>query len=261
MYFVITLKTDTVDKPHAIHITKLKAKYRQKGVFQTFLKNHAEHPKEYYVNSLQKKGKPRNFYSKQAALNTVRKLAEENGYHVRLPKNVWGVYKKLDKVRKKPRANKQYVVQRIPADELRDFVVKSIEEYCPIDQAVKIMFERKIPVFSMATRMDGMWDLFKNSGVARCDLLEETLTRFEHYNKKRGKCNHDRSGNCLRQLCNSDRLSGWDARFYQKKRTVNEMCARLTKMYSKTPGSRLHTVDAVRENNIKETPQLIVKVV
>ena len=54
MFFVITLKTDTIDKPHAIHLTKLTAKFRQKAVFQSFLKNHAETPKEYYVESLVK---------------------------------------------------------------------------------------------------------------------------------------------------------------------------------------------------------------
>ena len=52
---------------------------RGTAVFQSFLKKHAENRKEYYVESLQKNGKPRNFYSKRAALNTVRKLAEENG--------------------------------------------------------------------------------------------------------------------------------------------------------------------------------------
>ena len=259
MYFVITLKTDTVDKPHAIHVTKLKAKFRQKAVFQTFLKNHAEHPKEYYVQSLEKKGKPRNFYSKKAALNTVRKLAEENGYHIRLPKNVWGVYKKLEKLRQKPRANAPYVVQRIPAEELRNFVVKSIEDCSPIDEAVTAMFERNIPVFSMATRMTGMWDLFKNCGVARCTLAEECYARFDYYNKKRGTGGRDHSGNCYHQQCIGDKLIDWDSLFYQKKRTVNEICARLSKRYSKTPGSRLHTVDAVEQKDIKKTT--VIKVI
>ena len=259
MFFVITLKTDSVNKPHAIHLTKLKEKYRQKAVFQSFLKNHAETPKEYYVESLQKKGKPRNFYSKQAALNTVRKLADEHGYHVRLPKNTWGVYKKLVKLRKK-RANEQYVVQTIPADQLRELVVKSMEVDSPIDATSDLMFKLNIPVFSMATRMNGMWNLLKNCGVARNILSEEVYKRLDYYNKKRGFCNHDHSGNCGRTQDRGLQLVGWDARFFQKKRIVNAICGRLTKLYAKTPGSRLHTVDAVEAvPSIKSTP--VIKVI
>ena len=261
MFFVITLKTDNVNKPHAIHLTKLKEKYRQKAVFQSFLKKHAETPKEYYVESLQKKGKPRNFYSKQAALNTVRKLAEEHGYHVRLPKNTWGVYKKLVKVRKKPRANEQYVVQTIPADQLRELVIKSIEDYSPVDATSDLMFKLNIPVFSMATRMNGMWNLLRNCMVARDQLAEEVYKRLDYYNKVRGKCNHDHSGNCARTQDRGFQLLDWDARFYQKKRIVNAICGRLTKLYSETPGSRLHTVDAVEavDPSIKSTP--VIKVI
>ena len=263
MFFVITLKTDSVNKPHAIHLTKLKEKYRQKAVFQSFLKNHAETPKEYYVESLQKKGKPRNFYSKQAALNTVRKLADEHGYHVRLPKNTWGVYKKLEKVRKKPRANEQYVVQTIPTDQLRNLVVKSIEVDSPIDATSDLMFELNIPVFSISTRMNGMWNLLRNCGAARNELTEEVYKRLDQYNKKRGMCGTDHSGNSSRAQDRGFQLLGWDAYFFQKKRIVNAICGRLTKLYAKTPGSRLHTVDAVEavevDPSIKSTP--VIKVI
>ena len=259
MYFVITLKTDTVDKPHAIHITQLKDKFRQKAVFQSFLKNHAEHSKEYYVHSLVKKGKPRNFCSKKAALNTVRKLADEQGYHVRLPKNTWGVYKKLVKLRKK-RANEKYVVQTIPTDQLRNLVVKSIEVDSPIDATSDLMFELNIPVFSMATRITGMWNLLKNVGAARNELTEEIYKRLDQYNKKRGVGNRDHSGICHRTQDRGFQLIGWDAYFFQKKRIVNAICGRLTKLYAKTPGSRLHTVDAV-ENDLNESTPTIIKVI
>ena len=262
MYFVITLKTDTADKPHAIHITQLKDKFRQKAVFQSFLKKHAENRKEYYVQSLVKKGKPRNFYSKKAALNTVRKLADEHGYHVRLPKNTWGVYKTLVKVRKK-RANEKYVVQTIPADQLIELVVKSLEVDSPIDATSDLMFKLNIPVFSISTRMNGMWNLLRNCGAARNELTEEIYKRLDYYNKKRGKCNHDHSGNCGRTQDRGLQLIGWDARFFQKKRITNAICGRLTKLYSKTPGSRLHTVDAVEAveptPSIKSTP--VIKVI
>ena len=263
VFYVSVLKTDTPNKPYAIHLSKLKEKYRQKQRFQLFLKTYSEHPKEYYIDPLVKKGKPQTFYCKKAALKMVHKLAQEHGYFVRYPGDKWGIYKKIVKVRRKPPPNEKYVVQRIPEEELRDFVLKSINDYSPIDHVVKIMFERNIPVFSMATRKLGVCVLFNNSNNVKNTLMEESITRFEVYNKRRGVGGTDHSGNCHREQCIGDRIMDWDACFFQRKRIVNEICARLTKMYSKTPGSRMHTVDAVEavefDPSIKSAP--VIKVI
>ena len=258
MFYVIILKTDTPNKTHAVHLTKLKAKFRQKAVFKSFLKKHADSPKEYFVESLEKGGKPKNFYSKKAALSMVHKQAEANGYFVRLPQNTWGVYNKIQKVRKQP-PNEQYEVTPIPVEYLRDFVVKSIEDYSSIDQAAQLMFKREIPVFSMKTRMLGVYILFKYTIFMKNKLMEEALERWEYWNKKRGFCNPDHSGNVAHWQSVSFRVGDYEDRFWSKKKTVNEICARLTKLYSKTPGSRAHTVDAVEPEDIKTTQ--VIKVI
>ena len=259
MFYVVVLKTDTPNKAHAIHLTKLPQKYRQKAVFQSFMKNHSDSPKEYYVESLEKKGKPRNFYSKKAAQNMVFKLAEEQGYFVRLPKNTWGVYKKIQKVRKQP-ANKQYPVDHIPAEDpdLREFVLESVEDGWSIDAAAKLMFKRNIPVFSMKTRNFGVKKLFRHGFTFKLDLIGVYEDRWWALNRKRGICNPAIPGMAF--LRNKmDRINDWDHDFAKNKKNVNEICAQLTKLYSKTPGSRAHTVDAVEPDDIKTTH--VIKVI
>ena len=261
MFYVVILKTDTPNKPYAIHLTRLVKKFEQKAVFKVFMKKHSEHPKEYYVEAVEKKGKPRGFYSKQGCLKTVQKLAQEHGYFVRYPGNTWDIYKKIVKVRRKPPPNKQFVVEPIPTEELRQFVLESIKWDSPLDEAAKVLCERKIPVFSMKTRTLGLSILFKNTGLMHHKLLEEIFDRLDRANKFRKK--HTSTSLCDQIMDRRDVIFDWfeNRKFYQKKRNVNEICARLTKRYDLTPGSSAHTVDAVEAvvPSIKSTP--VIKVI
>ena len=257
LFYVVTLKTDTPDKPSAVHLTKLKAKYRQKQVFKMFTRQFAENSKEYYIVHLEKDGKPRNFYTKKAAMEMVHKLAKEHGYFVKLPKNTWGKYAvPPPKARKKP-ANKQFIVEPIPTEDLRAFVLESIADYSPVDVAARLMFQREIPVFSTKTRKFGVRTLFSNSGRMTGILMDENFKLVDgikadvHKQKRRP---HDTYVNKTRgyhypglsaALGRNDVLVDWNSRWYNDKKRVGRVCGVLTKLYSETPGSRYHTQDAI----------------
>jgi hypothetical protein len=191
----------------------------------------------------------------------VQKLAQEHGYFVRYPGDKWDIYKKIVKVRRKPPPKKQFVVEPIPTEELRHFVLESIKWDSPLDEAAKVLCERKIPVFSMKTRSLGLSILFKNTGVMHHKLLEEIFDRLDRANKFRKK--HTSTSLCDQIMDRRDVIFDWfeNRKFYQKKRNVNEICARLTKRYDLTPGSSAHTVDAVEAvvPSIKSTP--VIKVI
>ena len=106
MFYVVILKTDTPNKPYAVHLTKLVKKFEQKAIFKMFTKQFADSPKEYYVVPLEKNGKPRNFYSKKAAIFKINNLSHDHGYFVKYRGNTWEPYVKPVRVRKQP-ANKQ----------------------------------------------------------------------------------------------------------------------------------------------------------
>ena len=258
MFFVVLLKTQTPDKPTAIHYTALVKKFEQKGVFRMFIRENSNHPKEYSVECIMKDGKPRGFYKKNGCKSMVNKLAEENGYFVRYRGNTWGLYKKVVKVRKKlkPPKNPQYEVAPIPPEELRNFVIQSINDYSPIDEAAKVMFERQIPVFSVKTRMFGIQTLFSRAKSIWIIIMDENMAKWDALNKYR-KLGERASNQQDFHASYSYKLLEWSPFWYDKKKVVNELCARLTKLYQKTPGSRKHTVDAI-EMDLKEEPVVMV---
>ena len=256
VFYVVVLKTDTPNKPFAIHQTKLKAKYRQKQIFKMFTRQFAENPKEYYAVSLEKNGEPRMFYVKKKALATVRKLAQEHNYYVKLPKDTWGTYVEPVKPPRKKPANKQFMVEPIPTLDLRAFVLESIADYSPVDVAARLMFQRGIPVFSTNTRKLGVRTLFKNCGCMRSILMEENFARmdqkkaavneknrqpYDTYVPPGRKYDYGLSGS----WGTSDNLIDWNVSWYDDKKRVDRVCGVLTKLYSETPGSRKHTQDAI----------------
>ena len=272
LFYVVIFKTDIPNKPSAVHLTKLKAKYRQKQVFKMFSKQFAENGKEYYVVSLEKDGKPRNFYSKKAALEKVRKLALEHGYFVKLPKNTWGKSVEPTKPARKKPANKQFEVESIPTDELREYVLESIADYSPVDVAANLMFKRNIPVFSMKTRQLGVRTLFANSGYMKIilsdeneRLIDELRYKVHQQNKQPGdtyvppgRSYHYPGLSSLQGR--SDILIDWNSRWYTDKKRVNRVCGVLTRLYSETPGSRDHTQDAVPLKDISSVSYKILVV-
>ena len=258
MFFVIMLKTQTPDKPIAIHYTSLVKSFEQKAVFRFFIRENSNHPKEYSVECLMKDGNPRCFYKKSGCKRMVNKLAEANGWFVRSRGNTWALYKKIVKVRKKPKppTKIQYGVEPIPPEELRNFVIQSIADYSPIDEAAKVMFERKIPVFSMKTRMFGIATLFSRAKSIWIVLMDETMAKWDALNRHR-KLGERASNRQDYYASYNFKLLDWSPFWYEKRKIVNEICARLTKLYQKIPGCRKHTVDAV-EMDIKKEPVVMV---
>ena len=271
LFYVVILKTDTPDKPLAAHLTKLKEKHRQKQIFKMFTQKFADYPKEYYVVPLEKKGKLRNFYTKKAALDMINNLSHEHGYYVKYRGNTWAPYVKPTLVRKQPK-NKQYPVQPIPTEDLRHYVIESIDNYSPVDEAAKLIFERKIPVFSMKTRMFGMTTLFMNSGRMLTVLMNENMAKIDGLRRDQlqmamrngdkylvpGKYPAPPGLSALQGR--TDRLFDWieSSNWYKKKKIVHEVCSRLTKLYQMTPGSRKHTVDAVEMDLKKEAVVMVI---
>ena len=271
MFYVVVLKTDTPDKPYAIHYTKLVKNYERKGIFKMFSKEFAEHSKEYYIECLKKNDTPSKFYVKKRVIEKVHKLAQAHGYFVKLPKNTWGKYAiPPPKPRKKP-ANKQFMVEPIPTEDIRAFVLESIADYSSVDVAARLMFQREIPVFSTKTRKFGVRTLFKNGGPMRHILCDENnkliddLKREVHQQKKQrydtyvppgrgysypGLTSLQGRGNIILE---------WNYNWYDDKKRVDRVCGALTKLYSETPGSRDHTQDAIPFKPIEH--QYSVKVV
>ena len=264
VFYVVILKTDTPNKPHAINVTTQKVKHRQKQVFTAFIKQFAANRNEYYVESLEKKGNPRKFYVKAKAFKMRNQLAVEHGYYVRF-KNTWGKYVEPAKPSRKKPPKKQYMVRPIPTEELRECVLEAIE-YTSCngqafkDSATKLMKQRGVPVFSMETRMWGMKTLFQNANDMKNQIEDEimnTLAEKERAHRKRmlkpgekfipngdprkwlphggGDWYHDRRM----------QVSLWNSRWYEITRNVNDVCGQLTNMYGHRCGSRGHLQDAI----------------
>ena len=268
MFYVVILKTDTPNKPFAVHLTQLTKRYEQKAVFKMFTKQFAANCKEYYVNPLVKNGKQRNFYTKSAALAMVRNLANEHGYYVKQPGNTWKPHIKKKTVRKAP-VNKQYEVTPIPTEDLREFVLISVENCGSVDAAANLLFKRNIPVFSMKTRQFGVSTLFSNSIRMLNNLLEENMDQQDALSRAQwinsgdtyrvpGKYGSPPGFSSL--VARADKLQDWNYGFYKKKKTVHQVCAVLTKLYSKTPGSRNHTEDAVPLKDISSVSSKVLVV-
>ena len=244
LFYVVILKTDTPNKPFAVHLTKLKKKFRQKAVFKFFMKEHSSNPKEYHVESLTKNDKPRNFYSKKAAVAMCQKLSLEHGYYVRNTGNTWSPFEKPETSRKPPQKNKEFIVRPIPTLELQAFVEESRDVDSPIDAAAKLMFARGIPVFSMKTRKFGISTLFKYS-IRMKNLIWGNM--IDALDKRRKLKKYDYGYTRLQH--DTDKIADWDSFFFQKKKTINLICGALSRLYKVDPGSREHTQDAIEPAN------------
>ena len=262
VFYVVILKTDTPNKPHAINVTTQKVKHRQKQVFTAFIKQFAANRNEYYVESLEKKGNPRKFYVKARAFKMRNQLAVEHGYYVRF-KNTWGKYVEPTKPSRKKPPKKQYMVCPIPTEELRQCVLEAIEyTSCNAqafkDSATKLMKQRGVPVFSMETRMWGMKTLFENARAMKNIIVQEYMDdqqrRQRAYRKRHLKPldKYIPPGRPGRNMPNNDyyqdlfhHASSWNSQWYEITRNVNDVCGQLTNMYGHRCGSRGHLQDAI----------------